>query len=231
MNEAVAITIGLTVVFGGLFLIIFFIVKLARRGRKKNDRPKEYVQEFQAPPATAQPDAFPSAEYPAENHPSNPQAQMDNTPLAVTPNPNTKLCKFCRTAIDKKAKVCPTCLRPQKSHGCLITVVAILIFICVAVIIIFGPMQMNKDLQRSVSGVSDDSQYITMSEYNQIKTGMTYEEVINIVGSPGEVSIQSESGGFNLTMITWYGNGTAGSNANVSFQNGKVMGKAQVGLR
>ncbi|MCI8409098.1 MAG: DUF3862 domain-containing protein [Lachnospiraceae bacterium] len=70
-----------------------------------------------------------------------------------------------------------------------------------------------------------------MKEYNEIQTGMTYEQVKKIVGSPGEVSSQVESNGYKIVIITWYGNGYTGSNANVTFTNDEVTGKAQVGLK
>lgn len=92
-------------------------------------------------------------------------------------------------------------------------------------------MNMNSSLQKSVSGVNDESEYITLDEYNKINTGMTYDEVKEIVGSEGTVSSQVESNGYKIVIITWYGNGTAGSNANVTFTNDSVSGKAQVGLK
>lgn len=140
----------------------------------------------------------------------------------------TKQCKFCKSDIDSQAKVCPVCKRALKRrHGCLISILAFLVIVCVGVAI---SMNLNSSIQQSISGVSDESEYITLDEYNQINTGMTYEDVKKIVGSEGTVSSQVESGGYKIVIITWYGNGTAGSNANVTFTNNSVTGKAQVGL-
>lgn len=140
----------------------------------------------------------------------------------------TKKCKFCQTEIPKKAKVCPNCKRTLKSHGCL---TSILIF----VIIISGGIVMasnlNKGVQKSVSGVSDESQYITADEFNQIETGMSYEDVTKIIGSDGTLNSSVSANGYTVEIYTWYGNGTAGSNANVTFTNGSVSGKAQIGLK
>ena len=83
-------------------------------------------------------------------------------------------------------------------------------------------MNMDDSIQKSVSGVSDKSEYITMDEYNKIETGMSYDEVSKIIGSKGELSTQSEANGYTIEIYTWYGNGTAGSNANVTFENGKA---------
>lgn len=70
-----------------------------------------------------------------------------------------------------------------------------------------------------------------MDEYNRIETGMSYDEVVDIIGSKGELSNKSEFNGYTIEIYTWYGNGTAGSNANVTFENGKATAKAQVGLQ
>lgn len=76
-----------------------------------------------------------------------------------------------------------------------------------------------------------ESLYITMDEYNQIQTGMTYDEVVAIVGSPGEVVSTSTVGGYTVTMVSWHGDAYSGANANVTFSNGDVTAKAQVGLK
>ena len=141
----------------------------------------------------------------------------------------TKKCKYCQSEIDKKATVCPVCKRTLKGHhGCLVSILAVIVvFIGIGVL----ASRMNSSIQREVSGVTDDEQYITMSEYNEIQNGMTYDEVVEIVGGPGQPSVSSGSPGYQIELYTWYGNGTAGSNANVTFTNGQVTGKAQVGLK
>lgn len=72
---------------------------------------------------------------------------------------------------------------------------------------------------------------ITLEEYNKIQTGMTYEEVVNIVGSPGTDTVTSEVAGYSMRVVSWEGNGFVGSNANVTFSNGSVSAKAQIGLK
>lgn len=76
---------------------------------------------------------------------------------------------------------------------------------------------------------------ITMAEFEQIKSGMTYEEVVAIVGGEGELSSEVDIGigeEYVTQIYIWYGEGlfTAG-NANVTFQGGKVVSKAQFGLK
>ncbi|RHL43267.1 DUF3862 domain-containing protein [Eubacterium ventriosum] len=141
----------------------------------------------------------------------------------------TKVCKFCQSEIPKKAKVCPNCKRTlKKGHGCLFSILVFIILICIGIAV---ALNTNDSIQKDISGVSDKSEYITMDEYNRIETGMSYDEVVDIIGSKGELSTKSESNGYTIEIYTWYGNGTAGSNANVTFENGKATAKAQVGLQ
>ena len=74
---------------------------------------------------------------------------------------------------------------------------------------------------------------ISLEEYNQIKTGMEYQEVFDIIGSRGEELAASDLGfsdEYYTVIFTWDGDGTLGANANVTFQGGKVTSKAQAGL-
>lgn len=142
-----------------------------------------------------------------------------------------KQCKYCKIEIDSKAKVCPNCKRTLKGHGCLVAIASFIIFIGIIVVVIFNSIGIDSSIQKKISGVADNSEYISLEEYNQIETGMTYEEVVEIVGSKGTISSQTEANGISIIIITWYGNGVAGSNANVTFTNNSVSGKAQVGLK
>lgn len=74
---------------------------------------------------------------------------------------------------------------------------------------------------------------ITMEEYNAIKTGMTFQEVYDIVGGPGEVSSEVDLGlgeEHHTIMRKWDGEGSIGANAIITFRGGKVTSKAQFGL-
>ena len=74
---------------------------------------------------------------------------------------------------------------------------------------------------------------ISLDEFNQISTGMTYTEVTSLIGSPGEM-LSSSDAGLGAEYVTevwsWEGEGSLGANANVMFQGGKVTSKAQSGL-
>lgn len=86
----------------------------------------------------------------------------------------------------------------------------------------------------SVSQVKQDKE-ITMSEYEAIQDGMTYAQVVEVVGCEGteqsSSNIDAGSNSIKTIMYTWEGNGGPGSNANVTIQNDKVVSKAQIGLK
>lgn len=151
-------------------------------------------------------------------------------------------CPECGKEISPNATACPNCgqpirtpqtssQKPKKKHGCLTAIITVMVFFGVIGAVIIGTVGQNDLIQKNISGVSDKSEYITKAEYNSIQTGMSYEEVKKIVGSAGEITSQVEMNGTKIIMVTWYGNGTAGSNANVTFTNDAVTGKAQVGLK
>lgn len=72
---------------------------------------------------------------------------------------------------------------------------------------------------------------MTLDKYNRIEMGMTPKQVHEIVGSLGEVMSQSNVGGYETVILKFDGNGSLGSNANITIQNDWVVGKAQVGLK
>jgi|LSQX01.3.fsa_nt_gb hypothetical protein len=76
---------------------------------------------------------------------------------------------------------------------------------------------------------SSESQLVTMSEYNQIYDGMTYGDVVRIIGSRGEELSRSSTAGYTITMYAW--SNKNGSNMTAMFENGKLTTKSQLGLR
>lgn len=70
---------------------------------------------------------------------------------------------------------------------------------------------------------------VTLEQYNQIKDGMTYDEVIAIFGMKENGSSESEIAGIKSEIKTWNGNGTI-SVVTIGFTNGKVSSKSQTGL-
>ncbi len=64
---------------------------------------------------------------------------------------------------------------------------------------------------------------ITMEKFNQINTGMTYSQVVNIIGFEGTISSQAG----NIKTYTWE---QSSKIISVVFTNDKVSAKSQIGL-
>jgi hypothetical protein len=73
---------------------------------------------------------------------------------------------------------------------------------------------------------------VTKEKFEQIKDGMTYEEVVKIIGAEGTlVSETGEKGTeFHTAIYEFEGDGSFGANANFTFQGGKLVNKAQFGI-
>ncbi|WP_424766285.1 DUF3862 domain-containing protein [Paenibacillus sp. sgz302251] len=80
---------------------------------------------------------------------------------------------------------------------------------------------------------SKNSPEITKEEFDQIKDGMTYEEIVGIIGGEGELTVESGTEGEELHTAAYQfeGKGSIGANAQLMFQGGKLITKAQVGLK
>lgn len=83
-----------------------------------------------------------------------------------------------------------------------------------------------------------ESAKATLTEFNALTTGMTYAEVVRIIGSEGTVMSSTHTDGIpgimdpiDTVMYTWEGSGGFGANMNAMFQNDKLMSKAQLGLQ
>lgn len=74
---------------------------------------------------------------------------------------------------------------------------------------------------------------ITLAQFNQIQNGMSYQQVVQIIGRQGTVMSENniDAGQFSVhtVMYTWEAGFMA--NMNAMFQNDKLMSKAQLGLK
>ena len=77
----------------------------------------------------------------------------------------------------------------------------------------------------SSSGTAD----ISKAKYDQIKTGMSYEEVKKIIGSDGEQRSSSSIGNSSYVSYVW--KGPKFSRISASFRNDKLSSKSQSGLK
>lgn len=91
----------------------------------------------------------------------------------------------------------------------------------------------NTQTQETVTINNQNDEKITLEEFNKITTGMTYQEIVAIIGGEGTVMSETSLGDkeeYHTIMYMWEGKGTLGANANVTIQGGKVVSKAQAGL-
>ncbi|MEK4718164.1 DUF3862 domain-containing protein [Priestia sp. FSL W8-0524] len=79
---------------------------------------------------------------------------------------------------------------------------------------------------------STDDGVLTKEKFEQIKDGMTYEEVVKIIGSKGELLSESGEKGTSLytVMYSFKADGSFGANSSMMFQGNKLMNKSQFGL-
>lgn len=91
----------------------------------------------------------------------------------------------------------------------------------IAVIVLVYLFSGNSDI------VSQDK--YTLDQFNSIQMGMSYSQVVQIVGEEGTVLSDVKVMDIRTTMYSWQGDGVA--NFNVTFQNGAVISKAQFGLK
>lgn len=134
-----------------------------------------------------------------------------------------KICKDCGSQISKSAKTCPNCGKKLKHTG--LTIVLIILVILLGV----GAATSINDTTNPTSSQTSENTRATLEKFNQIQTGMTYQEVVEIMGEEGTLSTESSYGNQTMQIYYWYAkNGI--SNATISFTNGIVSAKSQIGL-
>jgi len=78
--------------------------------------------------------------------------------------------------------------------------------------------------------VIQEPKVITMEKFLQLKEGMSYTDVVSIIGEEGDLSSSSEIAGYKTVLYTWKGT-SLGSNMIATFQNDKMVSKSQFGLK
>jgi len=81
----------------------------------------------------------------------------------------------------------------------------------------------------STTAPARPSSGLTYENYLRLKEGMTYAEVVEILGTTGEELSRSDIAGYTTVMYSWQK--WTGANMNAMFQNGRLVTKAQFGLR
>jgi Domain of Unknown Function with PDB structure (DUF3862) len=71
---------------------------------------------------------------------------------------------------------------------------------------------------------------VTLKQYQQLQTGMSYSQVRSILGCEGSEMSKVDMAGYKTVMYMWQGD-SVGASMNVMLQNDRLVSKAQFGLR
>lgn len=79
-------------------------------------------------------------------------------------------------------------------------------------------------------GGATSSNYLTYQNYSRIQNGMSYSQVVDVLGGhQGVLDVSSSYGGYTLSYYTW-SNQSGTRCIVVGFENNKVCAKSQYGL-
>lgn len=137
-----------------------------------------------------------------------------------------KICKECGKEVSRSVKTCPNCGKKLKSSGLRIFLGILILLIGIASIASLGE---NNTSPTSANSTEVQQQKVTLEKFNKLETGMTYKQVVEIIGEDGTLSTESSYGNQSLKVYYWYSSNGI-SNATVSFSNGKLTAKSQIGL-
>jgi len=99
---------------------------------------------------------------------------------------STKLCKYCKTEIDKKAKICPSCQKKQSGKG---KIIAICIVTLILIGAIFGNLDDNTttDTHKAQNVATNDSTTPTSESSNEKEKVSTNNNYIYTIGDTATV--------------------------------------------
>jgi hypothetical protein len=142
--------------------------------------------------------------------------------------PKMKPCKTCSKEVAASAKTCPNCGAKLKMGGFKKLLIWLSIFIVMIIVIAVA----SSGGGTQTSGGSN-SPKISKAEFDQLKTGMTYKEAVDIIGGEGTVTAETGEEGTDLHTVAYSfeGSGSLGANAQLMFQGDKLDTKAQFGLK
>lgn len=159
-------------------------------------------------------------------------------------------CPDCGNQVSDAAPTCPRCGRPiavtatppaaapapaaappkkkGTSWGCMALLVVGGLFLFLASFL--SDVKQTDSPRQQAAAPAAAPRGVTMAQYNQLSDGMSYEQAVKILGSKGQEMSRNNLAGITTVMYMWEGR-SAGANMNAMFQNGKLVQKAQFGLR
>jgi hypothetical protein len=94
-----------------------------------------------------------------------------------------------------------------------------------------APSVTEKSLTDAIlPSVTNSGCRVTLTQYSQLQTGMSYAQTRSILGCAGTEASRVDMAGYTTVMYQWDGN-SFGANMNVTIQNDALVSKAQFGLR
>ncbi|GEM_PF-6197994 len=135
-------------------------------------------------------------------------------------------CKKCGKDMPSSTMVCPNCSQRMRLGWPLR--IAILV-VLLGIIVYFVAFRDNG----SSSDPKNNLPTISLSEFNSLKTGMSYQVTAQTIGSAGEKISESgaEATGDYEVTYKFEGEGEKGANATITFKKNRLMTKAQTGLK
>lgn len=141
-----------------------------------------------------------------------------------------KICKECGSEVSSKG-VCPKCGKDQRNFFVKHKVITFLLVVIIlgAIVGATGENNNNNNTTQTGTTVTQEQEKMTLEKFNKIETGMTYQQVVDIIGEEGTLSTESSYGSQSMKVYYWYASNGI-SNATISFMNGTVTAKSQIGL-
>lgn len=139
-------------------------------------------------------------------------------------------CKVCGQPVAKSAKTCPHCGAKQKKSGFRMFIASLLIF--AGIILIAVSLATSPSVDKAVSTAAEkvSSDLVTLENFNKINSSMSYDDVCKLFGKGGTLDSEVDLAGIKTQIYHWY-DITGIANCNVTFQNGMMTAKAQIGLK
>jgi hypothetical protein len=147
-------------------------------------------------------------------------------------------CRECGEFVSKSARTCPYCgkshpgLRPMQFA----TIVIMLLVVGAGLAAAIDNQSSQPQAARAAPLASRSVHLaqarctVSMYQYLALKSGMTYDTALGILGCAGEELSSVELADITTAMYMWRGN-SFGGNMNAMFQNGRLVTKAQFGLK